>query len=109
MITLINYDPMTKLLLVGTNTGQIAFFETDTSKLHGTSQEASNIEEITSLNLVQGLPFLVTTNSQGRVHLIALPPLLHRFTKVFSFVNTDPEAPAQNMGISNATFCQESK
>lgn len=52
VITLINYDPMTKLLLVGTNTGQIAFFETDTSKLHGTSQEASNIEEITSLNLV---------------------------------------------------------
>ena len=54
---------MTKLLLVGTNTGQIAFFETDTSKLHGTSHEASNIEEITSLNLINDLPFLISTNS----------------------------------------------
>jgi WD40 repeat protein len=63
VITLITYEPMTKLLLVGTNTGQIAFFETDTSKLHGTSYESSNIEEITSINLINQLPFLISTNS----------------------------------------------
>lgn len=63
VITLISFESETKLLLVGTNTGQIAFFETDTGKLHGTSQENSNIEEITSLNLIKGIPFLITTNS----------------------------------------------
>jgi hypothetical protein len=28
---------------------------------------------------------------------------------VYTFINTDPEAPSQNMGISNSQFCQESK
>jgi len=91
MITLIKYDQFTKLLLVGTNTGQISFFETDTGKLHGVSNEDSNIEEITSINLIDTFPFVITTNSQGRIHLMALPPLLHRFTKVFTHINKDPE------------------
>jgi WD40 repeat protein len=63
VITLITYDPSTKLVLAGTNTGSTVFFETDTSKLHGTSYETSNIEEITSLNIIDKMPFMITTNS----------------------------------------------
>jgi hypothetical protein len=82
------------------------FYESDTGKLHGISHEDSNIEEITSINIIDSIPFVITTNSQGRIHVMALPPLLHRFTKVFTHINTDPEQPTQNLGISNAVYDQ---
>lgn len=36
-----------------------------------------------------------------------MPPVLHRFVKIFTFSNVDPEIPSQLLGVSNAVFCYE--
>ncbi|CAD8135461.1 unnamed protein product [Paramecium pentaurelia] len=108
-LTYLSYDPAMKHLLAGTNSGQIRFYETDTNKLHGVANEFKQGEEITSINLIKGIPFLFVTNSQGRVSIMSMPPVLHRFVKVYTFTNIDPEIPSQLLGISNAVFSQEKK
>ncbi|CAD8133059.1 unnamed protein product [Paramecium octaurelia] len=108
-LTYLSYDPMMKHLLAGTNSGQIRFYETDTNKLHGVANEFKQGEEITSINLIKGIPFMFVTNSQGRISIMSMPPVLHRFAKIFTFTNVDPEIPSQLLGISNAVFSQEKK
>ncbi|CAK75155.1 unnamed protein product (macronuclear) [Paramecium tetraurelia] len=108
-LTYLNYDPMMKHLLAGTNSGQIRFYETDTNKLHGVANEFKQGEEITSINLIKGIPFMFVTNSQGRISIMSMPPVLHRFVKIFTFTNVDPEIPSQLLGISNAVFSYEKK
>ncbi|CAD8044697.1 unnamed protein product [Paramecium primaurelia] len=108
-LTYLSYDPAMKHLLAGTNSGQIRFYETDTNKLHGVANEFKQGEEITSINLIKGIPFMFVTNSQGRISIMSMPPVLHRFVKVYTFTNIDPEIPSQLLGISNAVFSQDKK
>ena len=36
-------------------------------------------EEITSINLIENIPYIITTTTNGKVNFIALPPLLYKF------------------------------
>lgn len=91
LITSLDFDPVTKMVIVATNTGITAFYESDTGKQNGSYSEATVYEEITSLNLIKNLPYIITTTTNGKINFIALQPLLFKFQKVFSFRNEDSE------------------
>jgi WD40 repeat protein len=78
-ITSLNFDPITKMVIVSTNTGITAFYESDTGKQTGSFSEATHYEEITSINLIEKLPYIITTTTDGKINFIALPPLLFKF------------------------------
>ena len=79
IITCLQYDKQNKMLLAGSNVGQIAFFESDTGKLYGISNDFSVSEEISSINLIEGFPFLIYTTTFGKINIIACPPLQNKF------------------------------
>ena len=97
-ITSINFYHEFKFLIVGTHSGQLAFFETDTGKLHGCSLASRYAEEVTSITLMDDIPFLITTTSSGKINFIATPPLLYKFTVVDSFLNFDSEDTGETLG-----------
>ncbi|KAL4503262.1 hypothetical protein ABPG72_000868 [Tetrahymena utriculariae] len=91
LITSLGFDPTTKMIIVATNTGITSFYESDTGKQNGSFSELTQYEEITSLNLIKNLPYIITTTTNGKINFIALPPLLFKFQKVFYFKNEDSE------------------
>jgi len=56
-------------------------------------------EEVTSITMMDDIPFMVTTTSSGRINFSATPPLLYKFTVVASFLNFDAEENSEPLGI----------
>jgi len=104
IITALQFEPLTQFVVVGTNNGIAGFYESDTGKLHGTVVEQVQYEEISAVCILPEMPFIILTSSLGRVSFVALPPFLFKFTKVFSFANSDTKLPAQGAGITAATY-----
>ncbi|KRX04533.1 WD40-repeat-containing domain [Pseudocohnilembus persalinus] len=98
-----------KFVIVGTSIGQVAFFESVSGKYHGQSEANQFRDQITSLNMIKNLPFLISTSSSGRINFIASPPLLYKYKIVDSFQNLDSEDQFEAVGITHASFCHENK
>lgn len=105
VITCLNFHQNAKAIVVGTNNGITAFYESETGKIIGTVSEPLSTEEITNINLLPDADnFLITTTSLGKVNIIAVPPLIFKNTKVYSFKNYDPTESNQVLGISNSIY-----
>ncbi|EGR33574.1 hypothetical protein IMG5_048910 [Ichthyophthirius multifiliis] len=91
-ITSLAFNELSKLIVVATNTGITQFYESDTGKCNGSYSELTQYEEITSLNCIEKIPYMITTTTNGKINFIALPPLLYKFQKVYSFKNDDTES-----------------
>ena len=50
------------------------------------------------------IPFLISTNSQGKISIIALPPLIFKFQKIFSIINYDVENPDLACSINTSLY-----
>jgi hypothetical protein len=84
-ITSLNFDSLSKLIIIGTNTGITGFYESDTGKQSGTFQESSGFEEISYTCVMNCVPYIITISTLGKINFIALPPLLYKMTKVYGF------------------------
>lgn len=95
LITSLNFHSVGKAIIVGTNNGITGFYESDTGKLNGSCSEILNYEEISGITLITNIKlFIITTTSLGNINFLAMPPLLYKYNKVFSFPNLDPTIPS---------------
>ena len=95
------------MILMATNVGKIGFFESDTGKLHGIANDFVSNEEVTTMNMIEKCPFIIYCTSSGKIVLMSVPPLFHKFQKVYLITNLDHEVLGQIIGISNSIFNPE--
>lgn len=88
--------------MVGTNFGVIGFYEIETCKLSGSTHSSNSDTSVTSICHIEHLPFIIETNSSGRVSVVAIPPHQLRFHRVFSFIQPDSENPMEPTKITTA-------
>jgi WD40 repeat protein len=82
-------------------------WEVETSKVNGKYHEQKD-EEITSICPIEGLPYVLISNAVGYISFVALPPLIFKYTKVFSYINTDPEL-RMAVGIVTMIYCDKNE
>lgn len=82
--TVLQFEPFNQFLLIGTNIGQIIFWEIDTGKTNGIYYPADE-ETITSMCTIPDTAYLLTSCSSGvffilgAVNLISFPPLSFKY------------------------------
>jgi WD40 repeat protein len=79
--------PDQKLLVCGTSEGHVTIRDAVEQGNEGTTLHQQG--EITAISFLKGYFLLVVADSTGAVVVWGLPPLLNKFSQVFSFTNVD--------------------
>lgn len=106
-VTCLSYCSETKLIMVGSNVGTLAFYDIETGKTAGTCLNRS-YEEFTGITKTKQ-SMIVTCSSSGKISIIALPPLPNRFEKIFSFHHEDPEKGGSSLGVRTISYSNSLK
>ena len=88
ILTSLMFEPMNKLILAGTQTGTLTFWECDTGKLTKSISEPG-YQEISSIARLGDYPYVVIGNASGLISLVALPPLPYKYIRIWEFYNKD--------------------
>lgn len=71
------------------------------------STPIANVEtSVTSISVLEEMPYLIETNSSGRISIVATPPHQLRFNRVFSILQPDSESPNDTAKITCSLFCR---
>lgn len=103
-ISSLAYSERAKTIIVGTNYGVIGFYEVETGKLMGSTPTSNTETSVTSISVLEDIPYLIETNSSGRISVVATPPHQLRFSRVFSILQPDSESPTDTSKITCALF-----
>ena len=101
-ITCLEYCENTKLIMVGTNVGTLAFYEIETGKTAGTCLNKPH-EEFTCICKTNE-PMIIATTSTGKVNFIGIPPFPNRFEKLLSFYHHDCEKSHSTLGVRSCVY-----
>jgi len=81
ILSALYYEPNSKLIIMGTQSGNITFFDLDTFK------QAQNMsfdcEEISDICGLGDTPFICVGNVGGEFSIISLPPMWYKYTRIF--------------------------
>ena len=114
MISCLGFHEQMKCIIVGTNNGVLQFFESDTGKKGPSySEPVDQMVEITNIVLIPDIKeFVITTDSLGRINIIALPPLnMAKDNKIFMITNSNPDMEKTEAGIqiTSAIYCDHNQ
>ncbi len=92
-LTAVRYMEDQKMLITGLQSGNVAFWEAETTKYIGSCMPFGN-EEITNICAIAEIDYVIVSTALGKIGIVAAPPLPYRYTKVLQFLNLDPETKA---------------
>lgn len=103
-------------IVIGGNNGIVSLYEAATGKGNEEFLDRSSgslQEEVTCLEVLEGLQCIAYAESNGKVKVVAVPPLVVKHSKLAEFQNYDMTkqgAPIKGkvMGVAAIKFCRES-
>lgn len=109
-ITCLGFDHTQGKIIIGGNNGTVNLFEAATGK--GNEEFVDKLpgkiqEEVTCLEVIHGYNCVIYAESNAKVKIIGLPPLVVKHSKLAEFQNYDYEVEGKIMCVSSIIFCPE--